>query len=99
MQQLGEAATQLTNIPTGTGKPLNLQYPAPLNAKKPTRKIKSLFPTALGTVDEPSSMIGVTFGEILDSKKAMDKVAEIADYYVSVSGPSTSEIGNVQNEV
>ena len=79
-QNLGQAITKLANIPTGTGKPLNLQYPAPLTAKQPRRTIKSLFPTTLGTVDEPSSMIGTIYNDIGDAKDQLDKVATISDY-------------------
>ena len=47
-QQLGETVAQLTNIPSGTGKPLHLVYPSPLNAKEPTKTVRSEFSTILG---------------------------------------------------
>ena len=43
-QQLGEAVTLLTNIPSGTGKPLRLSYPSPINSEKPTSFLRSKFP-------------------------------------------------------
>lgn len=49
-QQLGEAVLLLTNIPSGTGKPLNLAYGSPINAEKPKSFIRSTFPITLGSV-------------------------------------------------
>ena len=49
-QQLGEAVLLLTNIPAGTGKPLNLAYGSPINTEKPKSFIRSTFPITLGSV-------------------------------------------------
>ena len=80
----------MTNIPSGTGKSLNLAYPPPLNSDDPVTFIRSTFSTRLGGVSEPSSLIGLAYKDIKEVKDSIEKVADIADYYIALSGPSTS---------